>query len=66
MKVKAKCAIPDCWQEAKYSGLCSACYQWWIRISLKSPAELAVYLKRVGRMYSRARSNFSFKKRRAA
>ena len=53
-KVKERhpgCEMPGCWQEARAAkgGFCTACIQWWNRIALRTPRELAVYLARCRR-----------------
>lgn len=50
---KGPCATPGCWQEARTTGFCSACYSAWRRLLGLTMTEIADYQRRIGRYGAR-------------
>jgi hypothetical protein len=51
---QTKCAIPSCWQPAKTSGFCGACYSPVYRLRDMHMGDIANYYRRTTRIQNRA------------
>lgn len=51
---KIACATPGCWEAAKVTGFCHACYQGWRRLRDLTMPELKTYFQRTQRLNARA------------
>lgn len=48
------CPIPHCWIRIPlHKALCPACTSWWFRVSIKTPEELAIYMRKMARIAGR-------------
>jgi len=60
---KPNCATPGCWEAAKVTGFCGACYAGWRRLRDLTMPELKTYFQRTQRIAARASGQMNLTRR---